>query len=108
MRHVDPQRHRVLFAVGVTLVVLNMPTGWLGLLICGALAAARREPRWVWVGIAIYAFSWVLFGLGVLISGKAGLARAREVLRRRRRLREILGLRRLRREANTTAQVPPP
>ncbi len=98
MRHVDPQRHRILFTVGVALVVVNIPIGWVGLLACGALAAARREPRWAWVGVAIYASSWALLGVGVLITGKAGVARAREILRRRRRYRGILHLRRLQRQ----------
>jgi hypothetical protein len=101
VRHVDPQQHRLLFATGVALVVVNMPLGWIGLLACAALAAGSGHPRWLWVGVAIYVASWLLLGLGVLITGKAGVARAREILRRRRRLREILSLRRLRREAST-------
>jgi hypothetical protein len=106
VRHVDPQRHRVLFTVGVALVALNVPLGWLGLLVCGALAATRREPRWAWAGVAAYAFSWVLLGVGLLITGKAGVARAREIFRRRRRHRAILHLRRGRRAAQ--AELRPP
>jgi hypothetical protein len=108
MRHVDPQRHRAWFAVGVALVVLNVPLGWIGGLVCAALAAEQRDPRWLWRGAAIYAFSWVLLGVGVLISGKAGVTRAREILRRRRRLREILQFRRRRRAANAAPQTPTP
>ena len=103
MRHVDPQRHRAIFATGITLIAVSSPLGWIGLLGFAALAAAKRNPHWVWPGVGIYALSWVLLGIGVLITGKAGMARARELLRLRRRgrrLREILHLRRQRREVN--------
>jgi hypothetical protein len=90
------------------LVAVNVPLGWIGLLVFAALAAGSGEPRWVWAGVATYVFSWVLLGIGILITGKAGVAQARELLRRRRRgrrLREILHQRRRRREANTVSPV---
>jgi hypothetical protein len=108
VRHVDPQRHRFVFATGVALVAVNVPVGWIGLLVCAALAAEERDPRWVWAGVAVYAFSWVLLGLGVLITGERGMARTREILRLRRRgrrLRELLHLRRLRRKADSENPV---
>lgn len=107
MRHVDPQRHRLLFGLGIALIAVNMPLGWTGLLVFAALAAARREPRWIWAGVTVYAASWALLGLGVLIAGHAGVARAREILHRRRRLREILHVRRRRREARLAAPPSP-
>jgi hypothetical protein len=100
MRHVDPQRHRMLFRVGIALVVVSMPMGWVGLLVFAALAAARGEARWIWGALINYALSWALLGVGVLIGGNAAVTKAREILRRRRRLREILRLRRCRREAD--------
>lgn len=103
MRHVNPQRHRLLFGLGIGLIAVNMPLGWIGLLVFAALAAARREPRWIWAGIGVYAASWALLGLGVLIAGHTGVVRAREILHRRRRLRELLHLRRRRREARDAA-----
>jgi hypothetical protein len=97
--------------MGVALVAVNMPLGWIGLLVFAALAAGSGNPRWIWGGVIVYVSSWVLLGVGVLITGKAGVARAREILRRRRRgrrLREILHLRRQRRAPCATVQAPPP
>ena len=108
MRHADPQRHRVLFAVGVALLAANLPVGWLGVLACGALAAATCDPRWVWGGAAIYAFSWGLLGVGALITGTAGIAHVRELCRQHPRCRAILGLNWRHHEANAATRGVPP
>jgi hypothetical protein len=108
MRHVDPQRHRVLFAIGIGLLVINVPLGW-GMLAAGAaLAVAWKEPRWLLWGTIGYGASWVVFGLGALVSGRTGIARAREIRRRRRRLAELLHLRRVRRTTRPAIEPVPP
>ena len=108
MRHVDPRRHRILFAIGIGLIIANVPVGWGGALGFAALAAFTKDRYWLLVAVGAYVFSWVLLGLGVLIAGKTGLERARRILRRRRRLKELLLGRRLRREAHDADEAPPP
>ena len=86
MRHVDPLRHRVLFAIGIGLIVVNVPFGWGALTVGAALAVALKQPQWLLWGMIGYGVSWVLLGVGVLITGRTGLAKAREIRRRRRRM----------------------
>lgn len=108
MRHVDPQRHRILFSLGIGLILLSFPVGWAGGLGFAAAAVASGDSRWLLVALGIYLASWLIMGLGVLIAGRAGRERAREILRRRRRLREILLHRRRRREGRDGAGLNPP
>lgn len=108
MRHVDPQRHRILFGVGLGLILLSFPVGWAGGLGFAAAAVASGERRWLLVALGVYLASWLIMGLGVLIAGRAGVERAREIMRRRRRLRAILLHRRQRREDRAGAAATPP
>lgn len=99
MRHVDPQRHRILFGLGIGLIIANIPIGWGGGLGFAAAAAVTKDHRWAILAIGTYIASWGILGLGVLIAGKAGMERAQEIMHRRRRLKELLHLRRTRRRA---------
>jgi len=108
VRHVDPQRHRILFGVGLGLILLSFPVGWAGGLGFTAAAVASGERRWLLVALGVYLASWLIMGLGVLIAGRAGVERAREIMRRRRRLRAILLHRRQRREDRAGAAATPP
>jgi len=109
VRHVDPQRHRVLFGIGIGLIVANIPVGWVGGLGFAAVAAVTKDHRWALLAIGTYLASWAVMGVGVLIAGKAGLERARHIMYRRRRLKELLHLRRQRRDARrAVAEAEPP
>lgn len=83
----DPEQHGKLFAIGIGLMLVNVPLGWLGLLAASALAAATGTARWLLVGAVIYGISWVLLGVGFLLAGKAGIHRVREIRRRRKERR---------------------
>lgn len=84
--------HRIRTAVGISLIVINVPVAYLGLLV-GALASIYDgEAIWLLAGVGAYAFSWVLFGAGIALAGQQGLTYAR----RWRRYRTIMRLRELR------------
>lgn len=52
----------------------------------GMLFATTKNADWLRLAAAIYAFSWVLLGLGLLLAGRSGYAYAKEFWHRRRKL----------------------
>ena len=77
------------FFTGILLLTVNQPLGWAALLICNAVALARESPFFTCLGFALYALTWVMMGLGLLLAGPEGLRYSRLLLTRawRRSLR---------------------
>jgi hypothetical protein len=73
----------VRFKTGVYLIVLNIPFGQAGIVLAGLLAV-RTGHKAFWAGIAVvvYALSWVMLGIGVVLSGKEGIQYAKELTRK--------------------------
>lgn len=77
--------NRRIFHIGLGLLIINPPLGWLGAAIGATLACRHGEPGYLLLGAAIYVFSWLLLGIGLLLAGPHGLEVAREEKRRLRR-----------------------
>jgi hypothetical protein len=71
------------FRIGVFFLVFNIPLGLVGWIIAASLAVTSpHKAFWAGFGIAVYAISWGMLGLGVLMAGKEGMALAREFTRK--------------------------
>jgi len=68
------------FRLGLILLVANIPIGQLGLLATGGLYAKSGHAWWLGIGTVIYALTWGMWGLGLFLTGSAGL----EYLRKRK------------------------
>ena len=63
----------VRFRIGIVLLTINQPLGWGAMGLCAALAVkTNRTELYLW-GIAAYAFSWVILGVGLLLTGSEGI-----------------------------------
>ena len=60
--------------IGVLLLLASFIIGYGGLSISIMLYLWTDNKYWIWAGSGIYGFSWILFGLGFIISGREGLA----------------------------------
>jgi hypothetical protein len=96
--------HRLRFNIGLALLLLNVPIGWGGLALGGIMAVWTNRHGWLVGGIALYALSWVLMGLGFVLAGHSGWVRARAFWRRRTRLIHLRGLRAARDAARRAAR----
>ena len=56
--------------IGILLLLINVPVGWLGLTYFICYAKQTGKKMYYWVAFLIYAFSWALLGLGVYLCGK--------------------------------------
>ena len=55
---------------GLVLLEINVPFGWGGAAICEAMAVRSGDHRWAVAGVAVYALSWGMVGLGLLMAGR--------------------------------------
>jgi hypothetical protein len=69
----------VKFKIGLTLLILNFPVGYGGLLATGALAARTEKSFWLLVGLGCYIVSWIMLGLGILLAGTEGVKTAKNL-----------------------------
>lgn len=105
MHHPDPEKHRLLFRIGLVTVVVSFPFGYGGILLFAILAAARKNHVWLWGGMACYAFSWVMLGVGFWLGGRPAYDYARRFWHLRERRRRLFHLRRTRAERQGQGKV---
>ena len=58
---------------GIILLITSFIMGYGIVGICMLLYIYSGYSFWLWVSSVIYVFSWCIFGLGFLLSGKEGL-----------------------------------
>ncbi|MEI8078779.1 MAG: hypothetical protein WCH61_04010 [bacterium] len=77
---VAPVRTGCRFKLGLFLLVANWPVGYGGAALALAWGRATGQDKFGAIMAAVfYAFSWGMLGAGVLLAGKAGLARTKEL-----------------------------
>jgi len=59
--------------MGVWMLLTSYIAGYGGSGVSILLYLWTNNKFWLWVGAGIYGFSWIFFGLGLLISGREGL-----------------------------------
>ena len=56
--------------IGIILILINVPFGWGGALICGYYGQKTGKKVFYLLSVIVYALSWVMLSLGVLLCGK--------------------------------------
>ncbi len=69
------------FWIGIILLVTNQPFGWGAMILCGALAIKTKKKFFYFLGLAVYALSWGMLGLGFLLAGPEGIKYSRDLLK---------------------------
>ena len=94
MRHPDPEKHRLLFRIGLVLVVANFPVGHGGIAVFAVLAVVRENPKWLLGGAACYLLSWLMLGAGFWLGGRPAYDYARQFWHLRQRRNRLFLIRR--------------
>ena len=56
--------------IGIILIAINVPFGWGGALICGYYGQKTGKKFFYVLSAVVYALSWVMLSVGVLLCGK--------------------------------------
>ena len=56
--------------IGIILILINVPFGWGGALICGYYGQKTGKKFFYVVSVVVYILSWVMLSVGVLLCGK--------------------------------------
>lgn len=56
--------------IGIILILINVPFGWGGALICGYYGQKTGKKIFYVFSVLIYALSWVMLSVGVFLCGK--------------------------------------
>ncbi len=75
-------RFTLRFYIGIILLTTNQPLGWGGVLICNAIAIDKQNIFFTYLGFALYALSWGMLGLGILLAGPEGIRYSRLILKK--------------------------
>jgi len=70
------------FYIGIVLLTTNQPLGWAALLICNTIAIDKQSIFFTYLGFALYALTWGMMGLGVVLAGPEGIGYSRFLWKR--------------------------
>ena len=70
------------FYIGILLLTINQPLGWVALLVCNAIAIGTHDIFFTYLGFVLYALSWGMLGLGALLAGPEGIRYSRLLAKR--------------------------
>ena len=56
--------------IGIILILINVPFGWGGALICGYYGQKTGKKIFYVLSVLVYALSWLMLFIGVLLCGK--------------------------------------
>ncbi len=82
------------FALGLIIVGASYVLGWPAMTVVGILAVYWRMPKLGVVGVPLlYATSWVVFGVGILLAGKDTMvyAKALSLFALQKLVRRVVG-----------------
>ena len=72
---------RTAFWIGVVLLIVNPPLGWLGFILGGYFSAKYQTPRYMVIATIVYAITWGMAGTGVLLAGPKGVMIAKSFIK---------------------------
>lgn len=70
------------FRIGIILIIVSQPFGVVTLLTFNAIALHHHNAFFSYLGIAGYALSWAMLGLGLLLAGKEGITYSRSLVKK--------------------------
>ncbi|MBW2631090.1 MAG: hypothetical protein JRC90_04910 [Deltaproteobacteria bacterium] len=82
MRGEKTMKFSLKFWIGIVLLTTNQPLGWGAMLACDAIAINKQDEFFFYLGIALYALSWGMLGLGALLAGPEGIRYSRLLLKK--------------------------
>ncbi len=56
--------------IGIILIAINVPVGWLGAAICGYYGQKTGKMFFYFLSVSVYILSWGILALGVYLCGK--------------------------------------
>jgi len=56
--------------VGIILLVLNVPFGWIGAAICAYYGKKYNKKIYYFLSVFVYALSWLMLAAGIYLCGK--------------------------------------
>jgi hypothetical protein len=56
--------------IGIILLIINIPLGWIGLVWFAGRAKKSGKKVFYFIGLGIYGLSWGLMALGIFLCGK--------------------------------------
>ena len=56
--------------IGIILILINVPFGWGGALICGYYGQKTGKKFFYVLSVVVYILSWIMLSVGVLLCGK--------------------------------------
>ncbi len=56
--------------IGIVLILINVPFGWGGALVCGYYGQKTGKKFFYVLSVLVYALSWVVLSVGILLCGK--------------------------------------
>ena len=62
------------FIVGITLIVINYPLGWGGVIAGTLLYRKTRRRWWCLAGTGVYGLSWGMLAAGIYLAGPEGMS----------------------------------
>ncbi len=69
------------FKIGIFLLVVNIPLGWMGIVVGSYLSAHFKNPRFHILSGILYGLTWVMLGVGIILAGPKGIEIAKKKLR---------------------------
>jgi hypothetical protein len=73
--------HSWKFIIGMTLLLTNQVVGWGGVALCAYAVKKTGKKCYYAYGTGIYALSWGMIVLGIVLAGPEGAALARQLLK---------------------------
>ena len=71
-RAASRREHRLRFRLGVVLLFVSIPLGWIGLAAGGIAAAVTGRHGWLLAGVVLYLSLWLPFLIGLALAGRSG------------------------------------
>lgn len=70
---IRPIKSKKVFFSGIVIMLGSSAYGWIGLFWLNAKALLTGKYIYTFMSLAVYAVSWITFGLGFLMAGREGI-----------------------------------
>jgi hypothetical protein len=70
--------------IGVLILFISFIVGWGGAAVCGALFVNTGDESWIKLAGILYAASWVLFSISIVVGGKEAYSRFKQIFSKKK------------------------
>ncbi len=75
------RRSKIAFSIGVILLVINPPMGWLGFIIAAYLTTRFGRTIYFLWAMVLYGITWGMSGIGIILAGPRGFHLSKIILK---------------------------